>query len=72
MVIVTGDASPRYSSRPIAAHVEGSAASFRITCKFGTLISQAGGSTLLLDYGTEQAVGDFRVHILSCVTARIS
>jgi hypothetical protein len=47
----------QYSSRPIAARVEGSAVSF----------------WLLLDCGTEQADGDpFRVHILSQVTARIS
>jgi hypothetical protein len=42
MVIVTCGTFPPYSSRPIAARVEGSAVSFRITCKFGTLLLDCG------------------------------
>jgi hypothetical protein len=72
----SGTSLLHFSSRPIlvGARVEGSAASFRITRKLGALISQAaGGSTLLLDYGTEQAVGDsFRVLYISFNTALIS
>ncbi len=61
-----GSSSPRFSSLPIGAHVEVSAASFRIAHKLGTLISQGGGgSALIVDYGTDHAVGNsFRVRVL--------
>ena len=54
------------SSLPIGARIEVSAVSFRIVRKLGTLISQgAGGSALIVDYGTDHAVGNsFRVRPL--------
>jgi NADH dehydrogenase [ubiquinone] 1 alpha subcomplex assembly factor 7 len=60
-----GASSPRFSSLPIGARIEVSAASFRIACKLGTLLSEgAGGSALVVDYGTDHAVGNsFRVHV---------
>jgi hypothetical protein len=62
-----GSSSPRFASLPIGARVEVSAASFQTARKLGTLISQgAGGSALVVDYGTDHAVGNsFRVRVLS-------
>ncbi|KAF8492639.1 DUF185-domain-containing protein [Russula emetica] len=65
-----GSSSPRFSSLPIGARIEVSAASFRIAHKLGTLISQgAGGSALIVDYGTDHAVGNsfraFKGHALA-------
>jgi NADH dehydrogenase [ubiquinone] 1 alpha subcomplex assembly factor 7 len=62
-----GASSPRFSSLPIGARIEVSAASFRIARKLGELISQgAGGSALIIDYGTNHAVGNsFRVRVFS-------
>ena len=61
-----GASSPRFSSLPIGARIEVSAVSFRIARKLGMLISQgAGGSALIVDYGTDHAVGNsFRVRPL--------
>ena len=58
-----GSSSPRFSSLPTGARIEVSAASFRIARKLGMLISEgAGGSALIVDYGTDHAVGNsFRV-----------
>lgn len=58
-----GASSPRFATLPIGARIEVSAASFQIARKLGTLISQgAGGSALVVDYGTDHAVGNsFRV-----------
>jgi len=67
--------SSGFSSLPIGARIEVSAASFRISHKLGTLISQgAGGSALIVDYGTDHAVGSsFRVRVIfSNVTAILS
>ncbi|KAI0280286.1 DUF185-domain-containing protein [Russula aff. rugulosa BPL654] len=65
-----GSSSPRFSSLPIGARIEVSATSFRIARKLGTLISQgAGGSALIVDYGTDHAVGNsfraFKGHALA-------
>ncbi|KAN0113582.1 DUF185 domain containing protein [Russula decolorans] len=65
-----GSSSPRFSSLPIGARIEVSAASFRIAHKLGTLISQgAGGSALIVDYGTDHAVENsfraFKSHALA-------
>ncbi|KAH9998921.1 S-adenosyl-L-methionine-dependent methyltransferase [Russula vinacea] len=59
-----------FSSLPIGARIEVSAVSFRIARKLGTLISQgAGGSALIVDYGTDHAVGNsfraFKGHALA-------
>ena len=60
-----GASSPRFASLPIGARIEVSAASFQTARKLGTLISQgAGGSALVVDYGTDHAVGNsFRVRV---------
>jgi NADH dehydrogenase [ubiquinone] 1 alpha subcomplex assembly factor 7 len=65
-----GASSPRFSSLPIGARIEVSAASFRIARKLGELISLgAGGSALIIDYGTNHAVGNsfraFKDHALA-------
>jgi len=69
-----GSSSPRFSSLPIGARIEVSATSFRIAHKLGTLISQgAGGSALIVDYGTDHAVGNsFRVRVYSIVIPILS
>jgi NADH dehydrogenase [ubiquinone] 1 alpha subcomplex assembly factor 7 len=61
-----GGSSRRFASLPISARIEVSATSFQIARKLGTLISQgAGGSGLVIDYGTDHAVGNsFRVRAL--------
>jgi NADH dehydrogenase [ubiquinone] 1 alpha subcomplex assembly factor 7 len=63
--MLLGASSPRFASLPIGARVEVSAASFQTARKLGTLISQgAGGSALVVDYGTDHAVGNsFRVRL---------
>ena len=65
MSMLLGASSPRFASLPIGARVEISAASFQTARKLGTLISQgAGGSALVVDYGTDHAVGNsFRVRV---------
>lgn len=61
-----GASSPRFASLPMGARIEVSAASFQIARKLGMLISQgAGGSALVVDYGTDHAAGSsFRVCVL--------
>ena len=58
-----GASSSRFATLPIGARIEVSAVSFQIARKLGTLISQGeGGSALVVDYGTDHAVGNsFRV-----------
>ncbi|KAN0134541.1 S-adenosyl-L-methionine-dependent methyltransferase [Lactarius tabidus] len=65
-----GASSPRFATLPIGARIEVSAASFQIARKLGTLVSQgAGGSALVVDYGTDHAVGSsfraFKGHALT-------
>ncbi|KAI9463192.1 S-adenosyl-L-methionine-dependent methyltransferase [Lactarius psammicola] len=65
-----GASSPRFASLPIGARIEVSAASFQTARKLGTLVSQgAGGSALVVDYGTDHAVGNsfraFKGHALA-------
>ncbi|KAI9508435.1 DUF185-domain-containing protein [Russula earlei] len=65
-----GASSPRFSSLPIGARIEVSAASFQTSRKLGTLISRgAGGSALIIDYGKDHAVGNsfraFKAHALA-------
>ncbi|KAN0134557.1 S-adenosyl-L-methionine-dependent methyltransferase [Lactarius tabidus] len=65
-----GASSPRFASLPIGARIEVSPASFQTARKVGTLVSQgAGGSALVVDYGTDHAVGNsfraFKGHALA-------
>ncbi|KAH9055203.1 S-adenosyl-L-methionine-dependent methyltransferase [Lactarius vividus] len=65
-----GASSPRFATLPIGARIEVSAASFQTARKLGTLVSQgAGGSALVVDYGTDHAVGNsfraFKGHALA-------
>ncbi|KAH9167860.1 DUF185-domain-containing protein [Lactarius sanguifluus] len=65
-----GASSPRFASLPIGARIEVSAAAFQTARKLGTLVSQgAGGSALVVDYGTDHAVGNsfraFKGHALA-------
>ncbi|KAN0134498.1 S-adenosyl-L-methionine-dependent methyltransferase, partial [Lactarius tabidus] len=62
--------SPRFASLPIGARIEVSPTSFQTVHKVGTLVSQgAGGSALVVDYGTDHAVGNsfcaFKGHALA-------
>jgi hypothetical protein len=60
-----GTSSPQFASLPISPHIEVSATSFQTARKLSMLISQgAGGSALVIDYGTDHAVGNsFRVRV---------
>jgi hypothetical protein len=60
-----GTSSPRFVSLPIGPRIEVLAASFQTARKLSTLISQgAGGSALVIDYGTDHAVGNsFHVYV---------
>lgn len=60
--------SPRFSSRPIAACVEGSAASFRIARRFGTLIPQEAGQHVAIRLRNRAS----RRRLLSCTYPLIS
>jgi len=60
-----GASSPRFASLPIGTRIEVSAASFQTAHKLGMLISQGTRcSALVVDYGTNHAIGNsFRVRV---------